>query len=79
LISVEPYDVLELVVGAGGGAGVHGTEIAIKRKPPMIVGGRIKQGSADDVEIVEATNGIANGGEPGGGNLFVTLSNLYDF
>ena len=67
IISVDPYDVLELVVGAGGGCGVHGTEIEIKRKPPVVIAGRIKQGSADDVEVVDSTNGIAVGGEPGGG------------
>ena len=68
IISVEPYDVLEIVVGAGGGAGVHGTEIEIKRKPPVVINGLIRAGSADDVQIIEATSGLANGGDPGGGD-----------
>ena len=66
IISVEPFDVLEVVVGAGGSCGQHGTEIQIKRKEFEVIAGVIRAGSgADDVEVVEATNGVALGGEPG--------------
>jgi len=65
--------VLEIIVGAGGGVGVHGTEIEIKRKPPVIVAGVARSGSADDVKIIDATTGIANGGEPGGGYIYTFI------
>lgn len=60
-------------MGAGGGAGVSGTEVEIKRKPPVVIAGIIRSGAADDVQIIEATTGIANGGEPGGGILLICV------
>lgn len=65
IISVEPFDVLEVVVGAAGSKGQHGTEIEIKRKEFEVIGGVLRTGGADDVEVIEATDGIALGGDPG--------------
>ena len=66
IISVEPFDVLEVVVGGGGSRGLRGTEIQIKRKEFEVIGGVIRAGAgADDIEVIDATNGISLGGEPG--------------
>eukprot|EP01041_Mallomonas_annulata_P002379 gene2379-4623_t len=57
LVYVNPHDVLEVVVGGGGSAGVLGQ--AMK---PMI-----QEASTGEVKIVDAIHGLAPGGEPGGG------------
>ena len=72
IIAVEPYDVLEIVVGAGGGAGACGTDVELmdtdlqrkrakERKEGLAV--------ADEAgEVISATCGTALGGRPGGGD-----------
>ena len=45
------------------------------REPPKLVGGKVAQGSSEDVTVIDPTSGIALGGQPGGGDGYGGGSN----
>lgn len=78
ILNVEPYDVLEVVVGAGGQAGVRGTEIEAVSVGVQRVHARAVRKSARgevlteeeatvDTQVIDSSCGVALGGSPGGG------------
>jgi hypothetical protein len=67
ILTVEPYDVLEIVVGSGGGPGVYGTDIEVLQTQKSRDKSRVEQGMIDDIQVQEGSSGISLGGEPGGG------------
>ena len=82
IVEVEPYSVLELVVGSGGGAGVCGTDtvtadiaeqrrlMAMRRTKEihMPIGFKLDHDREDyKVEHILGECGVSLGGQPGGG------------
>ena len=68
IINVEPLDVLEIVVGAGGGAGVRGHAVDPVFEERAGAGGNATR----EVVVVDAAHGTALGGVPGGGDGYGT-------
>ncbi|CAM9525720.1 unnamed protein product [Ectocarpus fasciculatus] len=66
LMHVNPHDVLEVVVGAAGQAGAHGTEIEALETTQKIDGLEIDP-AARSFDVIDASYGTALGGLPGGG------------
>lgn len=64
ILSVNPFDIFEVVVGSGGQAGIHGTEIeAIQSLNPQDG----TQTTERTFDVIDSTCGIGLGGNPGGG------------
>ncbi len=66
IMNVSPHDVLEIVVGSGGQAGVHGTEIEALETTEKIDGAAVDP-AARSFDVIDASFGTALGGSPGGG------------
>lgn len=66
LMHVNPHDVLEIVVGAPGQAGVHGTEIEALETTQKLEGAVVAPGERS-FDVIDASYGTALGGMPGGG------------
>jgi hypothetical protein len=66
LMHVSPHDVLEVVVGAAGQAGVHGTEIEALETTEKVEG-RFVDPAARSFDVIDASYGTSLGGLPGGG------------
>lgn len=60
MVSVQPYDILEIVVASGGGGGAAGTEVEVADIELM------RQG-VTDTEVISGSCGQSLGGTPGGG------------
>jgi hypothetical protein len=70
-INVNPFDVLEIVVGRGGQAGVYGTELEAVHNTAREVGEDGEDGSGKIIntfDVIDASYGVALGGLPGGGD-----------
>lgn len=81
ILNLEPYDVLEIVVGSGGQGGVLGTEImpmdlsqqrqnmADRRNKEMFMTKeeRLAQYRPPEAQVIDGSCGTALGGTPGGG------------
>lgn len=66
IMHVNPHDVLEVVVGAPGQAGVYGTEVEVIETTDYSESDKVE--AADrKFEVIEAKYGTALGGTPGGG------------
>ena len=68
-INVNPFDILEVVVGRGGQAGVYGTELEAVHTTARE--GEDGEGKAvQTFDVIDASYGVALGGVPGGGDGF---------
>jgi hypothetical protein len=66
IMHVNPHDVLEVVVGSPGQAGVYGTEVEVIETTDYSTNRKVE--AADrKFEVLEAKYGTALGGSPGGG------------
>eukprot|EP01036_Dinobryon_divergens_P026472 gene26472-35131_t len=72
IVKVDPFNVLEIVVGSGGGGGVSGTSISVLDKEELLQRFKAKQNNTLDMDsgsdVIDSQCGVSLGGQPGGGD-----------